>query len=157
VRTQSLDGKLSQLEDAVAQRAHREYKRYVEEWRNSTCVPLDKHVPDRNLNGRIKDRIDEIIWPNSKAPSKWQNAGVRHRFGADDRLSRREIGTALYFARCTRKDISEFNNVLSSALHQALEELLEDGSLRGMIEQECRSSLDTLLNRTRPEQAKAGQ
>ena len=154
---QPLKPRLNQLEESIAQRANGELKRYVEEWQDSLCDPLDKYVPDRNLNGRIRARIDEIMQPGKKSPSKWQHAGVKHGFGAKGKLSRKAIGSALYFIRITREEMAQFHDDLCPALHQALEELLEDGSLRGMIKQECRSSLDALLNRTRPEQAKAGQ
>ena len=154
---QPLKSRLGQLEESIAQKANEERKRYVDDVWSALGDPLDKHVSDGNLRERIGDRINEIMYPNSKAPSKWQDAGVKHRFGAQDRLSRREIAITLYFAKLTREEMAGFHNQFFSALHQALEELLEDGSLRGMIEQECRSSLDTLLNRTRPEQAKAGQ
>ena len=154
---QPLNSRLDRLEESIAQKANGERKRYVDDLWNAVGDPINKHVPDWKLRERIGDRINDIMFPNSKAPSKWQGAGVTHKFGAKDRLSRREIASALYFVKVERDEIVEFHDHICLALHQALEELLEDGSLRGMIEQECRSSLDTLLNRTRPEQAEAGQ
>ena len=152
-----LKSRLDRLEESIAQKANEERKRYVDDVWSALGDPLDKHVSDGNLRERIGDRINEIMYPNSKAPSKWQGAGITHRFGAKDKLSRREIASALYFVKVERDEIVEFHDHICLALHQALEELLEDGSLREMIKQECRSSLDALLNRTRPEQAEAGQ
>ena len=153
----SLKSRLDQLEESIAQKANEERKRYVDDVWNALRDPLDKHAPDWNLTGRIRDRIVEIVWPNMKAPSKWQGAGVNHRFGAKDRLSRTEIAITLYFAKLTREKMAGFHNQFFSALHQALEELLEDAGLRDVIQQEYRASLDVILDCIRPEQAGAGQ
>jgi len=154
---QSLKSRLDQLEESIAQKAHEEFMRYRNDVWDALEYPINKHVSDWNLRGRISNRINEIVWPNRKAPSKWQGVGANPRSGAKDRLSRREIAFALYFVKVKREEISEFHDKLYSALHQALEELLEDASLRDVIEQECRASLDVALDRVRPEQADAGQ
>ena len=153
----SLKSRLDQLEQSIAQKAHEEFMRHWAAVLNALVCPIKKHAPDWNLTARISNRMVEIVWPNRKAPSKWQGAGANHRFGAEDRLSRREIAAALCFPTLKREDISEFHDQICSALHQALEELLEDASLRDIIEQEYRASLDVILDCIRPEQAGAGQ